>query len=316
MVDQKTVGFPVCLAILAQTLAHGLALLAGVGEDQTLLSPRVLKNKPYARVRRPRGGVRGFLEREDIGRDCAALVGLRRGVVKMLHGQPPDLPAAVEFRNDRAPAAARGQKPSRLFGIADGGGEPYPSRRTAGQGAKPLDKAEGLQSAVRPKQRVDLVDDDETKIPEQRGDLHMLVDHQRFQRFGGDLQYTGGPAQQRAFSRLSHVAVPAPDGDVLFLAQLFQPSELVVDQSLERGNVQNPHSLRRVFVQQRKDREKGRLGLAGSGGCRQKHIFLRAENGVAGGVLHGAQILPAGTVDVLADKGSVAVKNVHIVNSA
>ena len=117
------------------------------------------------------------------------------------------------------------------------------------------------------------------------------------------------------FPGLGRVPVPAGDGDALFLAQLVQTPELVVDQRLERRDVQHAHRLRRVFVQQRQDREKGRLRLAGGGGGRQQHVLLCVEDGVSRGVLYRPQALPAGAVDVVLNKGRIALKYVHIVNS-
>ena len=52
------------------------------------------------------------------------------------------------------------------------------------------------------------------------------------------------------------------------LTQLAQPAELIVDERLQRCNIQDAHAVRRIFIQQGQDGKEGRLGLAGSGGCR------------------------------------------------
>ena len=84
---------------------------------------------------------------------------------------------------------------------------------------------------------MDLVDDDEAQIAKQRRDLHMLVDHQRLQRLRRDLQDAGRLAQQPALLGVRHIPMPARHLDPGFLAQLAQPSELIVDERLQGSDV-------------------------------------------------------------------------------
>ena len=237
VVDEEAVGLVIDLAVLPQLLADGLAFLPGIGEHQALTAPGVLKDVADARVGGLRRRVGGLLHRRGFRRDEFPFVRLGRGVVKVLHGKPPDLFAAVEFRDDGASAAARSKELSRQLRIPDGGGEADPSRITARQFAKPLDQAEGLQSTVRPQQGMDLVDDDKAQISEQGWNFHVLAQQQRFQRFRRDLQNARGFFQQLPFSGLGRIPVPAGDGDPLLLAQLAEAPELVVDQRLEGRNV-------------------------------------------------------------------------------
>ena len=220
MVDEEAVGLVVDLTVLPQLLADGLALLPGIGEHQALPAPGVFEDIADARIGGLGCGIGGLLHRRGIHRDEFPFVSLRRGVVKVFHGKPPDLFAAVKLRNDCAPAAARCQKLSRQLGVADGGGEADAPRVAARQLTKPLDQAEGLKAPVRPQQGVDLVNDDETQVAEESRDLHVLVDHQRFQGFRGDLQNAGGLFEQFPLSRLGRVPVPAGHGNTRFLAQL------------------------------------------------------------------------------------------------
>ena len=143
----------------------------------------------------------------------------------------------------------------------------------------------------------------------------MLVDHQGFQRFRGDLQDAGRLSQEFPLPGLRHISVPAVYGYVFLFAELVQPAELVVDQCLERRYVQDADSPRRVLVQKRQDREKCGFRLAGGcGGC-QENIFLCPEDGFACRILHTAQILPAAAVYVILNKWSVAFEYIHRVNS-
>ena len=108
---------------------------------------------------------------------------------------------------------------------------------------------------------MDLVDHDEAKIVEQGRDLHVLIDHQRFQRLRRNLQDPGRVLHDLPLSGLRDVAVPAVNRDPLFFAQLVQTPELVVDQRLERRDIEHADALRRILVKQRQNREKGRLRL-------------------------------------------------------
>ena len=233
----------------------------------------------------------------------------------MLHAEPPDLLAAVETRDDRFPSAARREEPSGRLRIADGGGEPDSPRVASGQPAQAFDQAERLQPAVGAQKRMDLVDHDEPQVAEQRRDLRVLVDHHGFQRFRGDLQDARRLAQEFPFPRLRHIAVPAVHVDAFLLAQLVQTSELVVDQGLQRRDIQHTDALRRLLVQQRQDREESGLGLPRRGRGGEQHVRIRVENGVARRVLHAAQALPAGTVDIILNEWRVPVEYVHKENS-
>ena len=178
VVDQKALRFMIHFAVLAQALADGLALLAGVGEDQAFLPARMLKDIADARVRRLRRGVGRFFRHRGRGDILFPLVCLRRGVEEVLHAEPPDFFPRFKAGNHGSAAAARGQELPRRLRIADGGGQSDPLRPAPCQSAEPLDQAEGLQAPVSPQQRVDFIDDDEAQVPEQGRDFHVPVDHE------------------------------------------------------------------------------------------------------------------------------------------
>ena len=232
VVDEEAVGLVVYFAVLAQALADGLALLPGVGEDEALLAPGVLEDVANARVRRFGCGVGGLLQDGERLDDGLALVGLGVGVEEVLHGEAPDLPAALALGDDGGPAAARRQKAPGGLGVADGGGEAHPPGMAPRRLAEALDEAEGLHAPVPPQQGVYLIDDHKAQIPKEGGDFHALVDEQGFQGLRRNLQNAPGLAQQAALLGLGHVPVPAGDGNAGLLAQLREPAELVVDKGL------------------------------------------------------------------------------------
>ena len=220
VVDEKAVGLVVDLAVCPQLLADGFAFFPGIGKDQALFAPGMLKDIADPRIGGHRCGVRGLFHGRRLHLDCSVLAGLGRRIIKMLHGEPPHFPAAVELGDDGANSAARGEKAPRLLRMADGRGQADPARMAARHFAETLDQAECLQAPVGPQQGMNLVDDDEAQIAEQGRDLHMLVDHERFQRLRRDLQDAGGLLQKLPLFRLRRIPVPARDGDPLLLAEL------------------------------------------------------------------------------------------------
>ena len=239
------------------------------------------------------------------------LAGLRPAVEEVLHRQSPHLTSAIELGNDGVATATRREELPCRFGVADGRRESDTPRPAACQTAEPFDEAEGLHSPVAAQQRVNLVDDDEAQVAEQRRDFHVLVDEQRFQRLGGDLEDARRLPQQLPFPGLRCVSVPPRDTDAGLLAQFVQPSELVVDEGLQRSDVKHADRPRRFLVEQGQDGEEGGLRLAGCGGGGEQDVVVGAEDGLAGGVLHAPEGLPAGAVDEILDEGGVAGEDVH-----
>ena len=187
VMDQKAVGLVLCFAVLPQMLTHRLAFLARIGKDQALAPSCVFKDITHARIGGGRRVIGRWLQRRDLGDLISAFVRLRIGVEEMLHREPPDLFAAFKLRNHRRAVASGSQKFSGSLRIADRRGQADPPRLTSGKAAHPLDQTEGLHTPVAAQQRVDLVDHDKPQIVKQRRDLHIFVDHQRFERFRRDL---------------------------------------------------------------------------------------------------------------------------------
>ena len=230
VVDEETVRFMVGLAILPQALADRLAFLPGIGKDQALFPPRMLKNIAHARIGGFGSGVRRWLREERFRHVLLSLIRLGIRIEKMLHGQTPDILPAIKTWDEGPASAADREKTSGSLRVPDGCREADPSGTAAGQSAEPFDQTEGLHAPVTAQQGMDLIDDDKAQIAEQGRDFHMLVDHQRFQGLRRDLQDAGGLSDQLPLLRLRRVPVPAGYGNPGFLTQLVEPSELVVDE--------------------------------------------------------------------------------------
>ena len=229
----------------------------------------------------------------------------------MLHRQAPDFLSAVKPWNDSPAPASGSEEPAGFLRVSDGRRQTDPPGCAPCQSAEAFDQAEGLPAPVSPQEGMDLIDHNEAEIPEQGWDLHMFVDHQRFQGLRRDLEDPGGLFHELSLAGPGRIPVPAGDRDRRFFAQLFQTAELVVDQGLERRDVEHSHCGGRIFIQQAQDREKSGLRLSGGRRCCQQHILVRVEDRVSRRVLYRPQCLPARPVNIVLNKRRVAIKNVH-----
>ena len=229
----------------------------------------------------------------------------------MLHRKPPPAPLRLDLRDQGLSPGAEGEERARPLGVADRGGEADAPRVHAREAREPLDQAEGLPAAVAAQEGVHLVDHDKAQIVKQPWDRRVLVQQQRLERLGRDLQDAARALHEPVLVALRHIAVPVPDGDLRLLAQLRQPLELVVDKRLEGTYVDTAHRRGRVLGEEREDREEGGLGLAGGGGGGEQDVVVGAEDGLSGSVLHTPEGLPAGAVDEILDEGGIAGEDVH-----
>ena len=165
----------------------------------------------------------------------------------MLHTQPPLGTFGIHMGDQCFPSCAHGKEFSRCFRIADGSGETDPPWVHSREPAQPFDKAKGLTAPVAPEEGVDLVDDHEPQISEKLGDGSMLMQQQRLQRFRCDLEDTGGLFQQLRLVTLGHISVPVPYRDIRFGAKVGQPAELIVDQGLQRTDIDGTHRSGRIL---------------------------------------------------------------------
>ena len=118
------------------------------------------------------------------------------------------------------------------------------------------------------------------------------MDQKRLERFGRNLQDATRLFDELCLVRLRDVAVPVPDGDIGFFAQVVEAYKLIVDERFEGTNVEGAHARGRVLPKLGQDGKEGRLGFAGCRGCCQEHIVLRVEDGICRRNLDRAQAFP------------------------
>ena len=101
------------------------------------------------------------------------------------------------------------------------------------------------------------------------------------------------------------------DGNAGLVAQLGDAPELVVDEGFERRDIDDADGLGHIVAELRKNGEKRRLCLAGSGLGRQQEVVLRMKEDIGGGDLDFAEMIPAAAIDKFPHKRAVFVKNGH-----
>ena len=103
---------------------------------------------------------------------------------------------------------------------------------------------------------------------------------------------------------LGHVSVPAGDGMPASSHNSVSLPNWSLIRAFRGAMYSTPTLWGRVLVQQSEDGEKGGFRFAGGGRGGEEHVFPGTENGLAGGVLHAPQGLPAAAVDVIQDEGA------------
>jgi hypothetical protein len=162
----------------------------------------------------------------------------------------------------------------------------------AGQRGDALDHAHEVRAAVGARERVHLVDDDHAQVGEQRGGVDPLADQHDLERLGGGHEQLGGLLQEaRAIAR-ADVAVPHGAVEADHLGVAAEAVRLVVQQRLDRGQVQRADAVGRAGEQLRQHREHRRFGLAARGGREDDRVVPVQQRG-PGLFLHGAQARPA-----------------------
>ena len=136
MVDEKTVGFMVQLAVMAQCGRHHFAFFPGIDENQALFAPGMLEDIPNAGVCVGGGVVGFFFQHGQRAGNLLILRGLRVLDVEMLHAQPPLAALGVDFGNDGFPPRPQRQEFAGSLRVTDGGGQsdtPGIDSRNSGQ---------------------------------------------------------------------------------------------------------------------------------------------------------------------------------------
>lgn len=115
---------------------------------------------------------------------------------------------------------------------------------------------------------MDLVDDDVAQVAKHARDRHVLMDQERLERLGCNLQNAAWLFDELGLVRLRDIAMPVPDRDVGFFAQVIETEELIIDECFEGADVEGAHARGWVLPKVGQDGKEGRLGFAGSCGCR------------------------------------------------
>jgi hypothetical protein len=195
--------------------------------------------------------------------------------------------------DDRALALGAALQPHRdLLGVADGRAQADALDVVARERGEPLDHADQVGAAVGAGHGVDLVDDDDPQIGEQPGRVDRLRHQHDLERLGRGHQQLGRLAQEGATLVAGGVPVPDEAAEPDHLRVAVEALGLVVEQRLDRGDVERADALRLIADQRREHREHAGLGLA-AGGRREDHGVVAREQHLAGQLLHRAQAGPA-----------------------
>ena len=196
------------------------------------------------------------------------LLRLGTRVVEVLHGDTPHAARFLKTRDNAVASRSLREKGTRALGVADGSRKANAAGLYAGHARQALNKAERLPASIAAHKRMDLVDDDVAQIAEHARNRHVLMDQERLERLGRNLQDTARLFDELCLVRLRNVAMPVPDGDVGFFAEVVEADELIVDERLEGANVEGAHACGRVLPKLGQDGKEGCFGFAGSCGCR------------------------------------------------
>ena len=105
--------------------------------------------------------------------------------------------------------------------------------------------------------------------------------------------------------------MPFGHGDIGVQKQLLQAFELVVDQRLQRRNVENAHGRRGLIIQLRQHRQEGGLRLARGRAGGEQQVIVAVEDHLAGCHLTAPQLLPFILVDEILYERRKPFKCVH-----
>src|SRR4051812_14588413 len=85
---------------------------------------------------------------------------------------------------------------------------------------------------------VELVDDDEAQPCEEPREVRSTANEKRFEGLGRDEDHAARRLARRLLPMSAKVAVPANDGNVERLEQRLEAPELIVDEGLERTDIE------------------------------------------------------------------------------
>ena len=127
--------------------------------------------------------------------------------------------------------------------VADGGGQPDALQRAPGEAGEPFQHGQQVPAAVVAGEGVHLVDDDGLQAGEELGVVDVDADQHRLQRLGRGQQDVGPLAQDRASGTGADVAVPQRRLPADPAGVGLEPRQQVVQQRLQRAQVQHRGAL-------------------------------------------------------------------------
>ena len=146
-----------------------------------------------------------------------------------------------------------------------------------------------------------LVDNNKPKIAEKLQTGAAFTDQQGFQRLRRNLQNSLRMLQKAVFVRSGRIPVPFANGQSGLLQQIFQSFELIVDQCLQRTDIQNADRSGRLPVQLRQNGQKSGLCFSRGGSRGKQQIVVAVKDNAAGGNLDVAQLRPSAGINIILD---------------
>ena len=176
--------------------------------------------------------------------------------------------------------------------ITNRGRQPHPPSRLGRHGVDAPKQARDMEPPRPLKKRMHLVDYDEVRRTQQALRVRRPTSEHRLDRFRRDQCNAIRPCQRLLLFRLGRVAMPFNDRDLHALAQLFQTAKLVVDECLERADVESREARLLAVGNRRHYRQECCFGLSGGRRRRDQDIAVSFENRDDRSRLNLAQFVP------------------------
>ena len=192
----------------------------------------------------------------------------------------------------RVPAPDPWSQVSNRLGLPTVADSPMRWMGQAGQLAQPLQDRQQMPPAVVPGEGVHLVDDDGADTSEQQGMVGREADEHRLQRFRRGQQDVRRIEPDPPALGLASVTVPELRTAAQPLCILVDPRSEVVQQCLQRAQVEHRHSGPALLDHGGEDRERGRLGFAARSRSQQQRV-VAVQQRIDGLALQRTQVRPA-----------------------
>ena len=149
-----------------------------------------------------------------------------------------------------------------ISGLPDRRRQADPLKFPAGQPRDPLEDREQVPAAVVAGEGMDLVHDHHPQVREQAAGIDVGRDEHQLQRLGRREQAVGRVAENVPPGSRGHVAVPEGRSPAQERAVPLEPKVEVVEQGLDRADVEHAQARPALGEHAGGDGQEGRLGLA------------------------------------------------------